>query len=586
MRLVLAFVFLFGLSPAWALDICPNVHFETDDDIRISDNEKRLLCGDPGSHAWQKIPPTQAQFFARTFLQSRGYLNPQFEIRENRLWVKVGPLQRVRDLLVKGGPKDFNPYQRRNLRGRALTPEILNEVENWAKSRIQELGYACVELKASADSLLGEITLDINEGPLTRFGPIQNLGLSTKSGIVDRQLAFLDRQIFDHRLLRLSTNRLVSQELYIGSYFEPRCDLPLGRLGELTIDRHLVSSTPRLVTFGVGVDSEVGPLFRSAFRHVLLTPNGSQGQITLTASLREQKLDARIQHYPSADAKERFYIEPLFELRREKEDQFESVTQKFAITPAWGLETETAQHKLYFGPAVEDVRVSESQTGPGRTRALFFTAGISSKSHLFEYYTAEPQEGWHFNLTNDSRLKGVTSNSSFHRLQIEIHKLWNLRNFDPPLLVIGSRTRLGTFLFEDQALGLTEIPVSQRFFLGGDSDLRGFSRKQLPVDSSGFVSAVTQGFELRFVEILPMNLQPLFLFDFGYGGSESLKLNPSLYYSPGVGLRWSSPLGPVRATIAQGRISQPQTTDENGTIIPETPIAVRWQVYFSFGREF
>ncbi|MBX3017740.1 MAG: BamA/TamA family outer membrane protein [Bdellovibrionaceae bacterium] len=572
------FLLFFAPLSAGAYELCPGITIDAPEPLSFSANERRLLCGDPESHAWQKIPPTQARYFARIFLQDRGYLDPSFDIRDGGLVVEVGPLRRVEHLIVNGAPASFRLDRRRNLRGRPLNPDILNETEAWAKTRLQELGYACVKLELQAFPQNGEIRIQVDPGPQMRFGEVQRFGMTTKPGLVERNQAFYQGQVFDPRLLQLSTNRLIGQELYIGSYFDPRCDRPLGPNNEIQIDRHLVSSTPRLLTFGVGVDSEVGPILKTSFRHVLLTENGSQGQVTLTASYREQKFEARMQHYPLSDARSRVYIEPRYELRRELEDQFESVTNQFSVSPGFSIETDSAEHRASIGPAIEDVRVFDNATGPRQNDSTFVTFNAAGKSHLFEYFVAEPQEGWNYAINVNSRLRGVDSPTTYHRFQVDLLGLWNVLDFDPPLMVVGTRIRLGSFIFEDRLAGLGEVPVSQRFFIGGDSDLRGFARKQLPLDASGFVSSYTQGLELRFVEMLPFKLQPLIIFDFGWGGHESLKLDDTLYYSPGVGLRWSSPLGPVRTTLAQGRISQPTAASGD--------LDARWQWFVSFGREF
>lgn len=583
MRLHPRILILLGLATfltvkSWAYELCPGVIVDAREAMNFNANERRLLCGDPESHAWQKIPPTQARYFARIFLQDRGYLNPTFEIRDGGLIVHVGELQRVEHLIVNGAPDAFRPDRRRNLRGRPLNPDILNETEAWAKTRLQELGYACANLRLQAFPQNGEIRIEVEPGPLTRFGEVDRFGLTTKPGLVERSHAFKKGWIFDPRLLQLSTNRLVAQELYIGSYFDPRCDRPLAEGREIRIDRHLVSSTPRLLTFGIGIDSEVGPILKSSFRHVLLTENGSQGQLTLTASYREQRFEARMQHYPLNDASSRFYIEPRYELRREQEDQFVSVTNQFSVAPAYSIETPTAEHRASLGPAIEDVRVYDNTTGPSHNDSTFLTLNAAGKSHLYEYFVAEPQEGWFYALNVNSRLKGVDSPTSYHRLWLEASRLWNVLDFDPPLMVFGVRLRAGTFLFEDRDAGLAEVPVSQRFFLGGDSDLRGFARKQLPLNSEGFLTALTTGLEVRFVEVIPFKIQPLVIFDFGWGGANPADLDETFYYNPGLGLRWSSPLGPVRTTLAQGRISQPAAGAGD--------LDARWQWFVSFGREF
>lgn len=549
-------------------------------DLDLSATETRLLCGDPESYAWQKVSPLQAQYFAKSFLQMRGYLNPEFDARNSELIIYTGPLVRAVDLEVQGAPPDFDVDRKRNIEGRALTPDLLNEVEAWAKSRAQEIGFACAEVEVKASPQTGIIQIMLKPGPAYFFGEIENEGLVTKPGLVERNHAFIDGQLFDYRLLNLSSQRLTRGELYISSYFDLRCpndsDKSEKQDEPFSIFRHLVPATPRLLTFGVGVDTEVGPVIRSSFRHVLLTPKGTQSQVQVTASYREQKFEAQMDFYPLDDLRSRFHLEPRFQVRRELEEQYESVTTSLGVSPAVGLETTTAEHRLSFGPAFENVDLQDFKSGPRKSAYVFFNLQALSKSHLFEYYAAEPQEGWQVSTSVGSRVNGLASPTTLHRVQVDIQALWNLRHYDPPLLVIGSRTKLGTFIFEDQVAGLAEVPVSQRFFLGGDGDIRGYARKQLPFDESGYLTAISQSFELRWVEILPWKLQPLILFDLAKGSSTPQKLNRGIFFSPGIGLRWSSPLGPIRSTLARGEI-----WDD-----PGSNAKPHWQWFVSFGKEF
>lgn len=566
-----------SLSSAASTAVCPSVQLDQAEnlDIRFTAAEVRLLCGDPNSYAWQKISPLQARYFAQSFLQTRGYLNPQFEIKGGILTIRAGPVTRLKRIQVVRAPEGLFVDRKRKVLNRPLTPDLLTEIEKWAKKESQELGFACAKVRVTASPETGVASLDVDSGPRYRFGHIENSGLVTKPGLVDRYLAFLPGQVFDPRLLQLSSQRLLAQELYVSSYFDVQCPRS-GENNEFSIQRHLIAATPRLMTFGVGVDSEVGPLLRSTYRHTQLTESGGQGQIVISASYREQKLDGQLNLFPLQDLRSRFQWIPRLQVKREREEQFEALTTMVGISPAYGFETENAEHSFAWGPALEEVRLIAGD-GPERTSAVTLNWSSTSKSHLFEYYAADPREGWLASTNINTRLRGISTSSTTHRLQFDLQFLWNFRDYDPPLMVFGSRTRLGSFVLESEGLGLSEVPISQRFFLGGDGDLRGFSRKSIPFDQQGFNSVLSQGFEIRWVEVLPWSLQPLVLFDLGWGSDRSFSLSRETYAAPGVGLRWNSPLGPVRTTLAQGMVLNAE--DES------TPTA-HWQWFVSFGREF
>jgi outer membrane translocation and assembly module TamA len=77
--------------------------------------------------------------------------------------------------------------------------------------------------------------------------------------------------------------------------------------------------------------------------------------------------------------------------------------------------------------------------------------------------------------------------------------------------------------------------------------------------------------ELRFTDLPLFGLQPFVFFDLGETGATPASFDSPLLYSPGLGLRYKSPFGVFRTTLARG--------------FPlDTPGG--WNFYFSFGEEF
>jgi translocation and assembly module TamA len=66
--------------------------------------------------------------------------------------------------------------------------------------------------------------------------------------------------------------------------------------------------------------------------------------------------------------------------------------------------------------------------------------------------------------------------------------------------------------------------------------------------------------------------------DAAIGGRSSAELDPDVYWSPGLGLRWGSPVGPFRFTFARSYV-----WDRGGAPDAHSPA---WQFYLSFGEEF
>jgi translocation and assembly module TamA len=137
---------------------------------------------------------------------------------------------------------------------------------------------------------------------------------------------------------------------------------------------------------------------------------------------------------------------------------------------------------------------------------------------------------------------------------------------------------MGTTVVNDPANAFTKLPPTQRFFLGGDADLRGVDRKQLPNGGTGFLTALYEGVELRAGDVIPYGIAPFLFLDAAMGGLRDFHVDPDVYYSPGLGVRWASPFGTIRTTLGRG------LTWRRGS--PTDPPLPHWQFFFSFGKEF
>jgi len=120
-----------------------------------------------------------------------------------------------------------------------------------------------------------------------------------------------------------------------------------------------------------------------------------------------------------------------------------------------------------------------------------------------------------------------------------------------------------------QKTGGDDIPIDERFYLGGINSLRGFNSREVGprvkvqsslVNADGTVSSVYEddyeyiggdkeayfNFEYYFPLIKEMGLKGLVFFDTGNAWGEDQDFFESMRYSVGTGIRWFSPMGPLR----------------------------------------
>lgn len=170
---------------------------------------------------------------------------------------------------------------------------------------------------------------------------------------------------------------------------------------------------------------------------------------------------------------------------------------------------------------------------------------------MIQFSSAEPfsspEKGFTISLSTTYSGIGLGSPYKFFKSIIDIRKY--SRVFDE--MVAGLRLSAGYLeSFNDPKF----IPVEERFYLGGSSSVRGWERFMLsPLDLNGKPkggsSFLLGSFELR-VPSFEKIYGVLFL-DFGNVWEPSLtyKVN-ELQYAAGIGLRYETPIGPLRIDAA------------------------------------
>jgi outer membrane protein insertion porin family len=99
------------------------------------------------------------------------------------------------------------------------------------------------------------------------------------------------------------------------------------------------------------------------------------------------------------------------------------------------------------------------------------------------------------------------------------------------------------------------VPIDEKFYLGGIGSLRGYKARTVsPIDpdtSSGIVyrGGNKEAFgntELTFPVLQEVGIKGVVFFDYGNSYGEDKKVFSSVLMSYGAGLRWASPIGPLR----------------------------------------
>lgn len=553
-------------------EVCPRVGF-LGKAVKLSAMEKELVCGDPHTDGWKKISLPEARQFMTAFLQSRGYQFPVFTAENEMLEVEIGTTTVVRKLTGTGLGGIYDLGKRRQVVGKLLTPSLLDDVKKAVVFELQSRGYACPVVAVIADARTGEVHVDAEPGPsYTLQGIIPARVAGVAPGVFDRYRSFQNGMLFDTRLLSLTSDRIKQDDLFLSAYYDVACSTS----ERLTITQRVVEGKPRSLDLGAGIDTEQGPVVKAQVKFSRIGKRASTANLSVYASRLEDSLDASMNLYLSDTS--RLYLMPEATLQESDEIQYQEVHTRAAFMPAWSHDGTDFHIETRGGPAFEYYNTI-SGVGVSRSEWPDFVTRTTIMTHLYEYYESDPRRGWTATLETSSRFSGLDSPVTEHRLAAQGESLWNLGNFDPPAFVLATRGLLGTVSVQgNPALAFAETPPTDRFFLGGDASIRGFPLQELPDNAGGFMTAAYDGVELRAGDLLPANLQPLVFIDAAMGGLRGFHLDPSVYYSPGVGMQWSPSFGTLRATAGRGLTwAHPGPT-------PAPPPHL--QFFFSFGEQF
>ncbi len=562
------------ISKPRLLEVCPGYEIDASKNIRFNANEKKLICGDAEAKSWSKIPVFEAKYFIKVFLQDRGYYYPSFSKQGSTIIIYPGNKTYIKKVEVIGNPpRFFNINKRWKTTGSALTPNELDNLEDWSELQLKNNGYPCPEAQTRANAKTGIVQVHIEPGNLNRISEITEEPVpGLRKGTLKRYRAFDIGNIYDAKKLQLTSNRI--ENLYgilQSSYFLTKCT-PNGA----SLTQKSITGPRRLINIGVGASTEDYIIGKLLWKWVRLGKNGSSLQMFLRGSYREQRLKFEGDIYPLPFPTS-WHLIPSITTSRHNEKRFEYTSSALNLPAAYYTDTNNLHIDLSFGPSFNhEYTVRGAQKGH-----TFFVSNIIKfkiTSHDFEYYLNEPHQGFYIktkiNLNHDKLGSKVTA----QKIEVESQTLFNIGKYDHPLFVLALRGLIGSTITNTQATNFGKLPPNFFYYLGGSETLRGFERKELPNATRGALTALYAGAEIRLANYFPLNIQPLAFVDFAALGDKSIDLDFPIYWSPGFGLRWPSLIGVFRLTFGHGLLIQNDNASNNSL--------KHWQVYLSYGEEF
>ena len=487
-------------------------------------------------------------------LQALGYYNSEIDIKIERsetcwtLKLDVEPGERVlvSDVSIDiSGELEALPAMQIFLQNPPLQPaKRLNHADyTRTKSEIQKLAVRY----GFYDGVFTENTLEVNPaknvatarlafeaGPRRHFGEISIEQSEFDETLIQQYILLKPGQPFD-------SNELVKQQqiLNASGYFESvrviadheRVDAE----NRVPVEIKLQEIKQRVYRFGVGASTDTGPRLSFGYENRRLNRRGHQFSIDglMSPVHQEVTLDYGIPRGKAGAEHLDFQAGYLFE----DVDTVEQESLKLAV-----LNTNTYDSgwvRTDFVEYLNEDFVVAKQPGSGELLMPGMRLRKTAADNALYPLNGDRLEG-SIRLASDQ----LVSSTDFAQLTLGYKGIRPL--FGGRLL---SRLNLGS----SSAGDFDELPASLRFFAGGDGSVRGFDYKTLgPLNEQGEVLGglhlITASLEVDHLIVNDSWSIAAFV-DTGNAFNDWEDL--SLYTGAGVGVRWHSPIGPVRLDVAQ-----------------------------------
>lgn len=537
--------------------ICPKIVIHTEDEIKLTEDETRLICGDLQTEAYKTIPTYQSGFFLTGFLQSRGHSNPRYETREGVLHVYPQEKTYVKDIVLSLAENEqvgdlkskVEKLLLKHFGREELRPKTLDDIEADALKLFRNESYACAEVESVADAITGTVRLKVSGLTPFKFGRIEREeveGLYEEA--FERFTSFSAEDKFLESELVLTEKRLLRDEIVQATFFQERCDLAKG---EFSLKQRFITGPPRTIRFGIGASTEVGGMARIKWANMRYGNMASRLEAKLQASFKSQSLSLFYDGFFWKNSPRRSLVSELT-IVRENQKHFEELTAELRPHLQWTRDNWSRFWQWSAGPSLI---TSRYKTNIDLERQDFTTLALEgellSKTHSYESYDIHPEDGELYQLNLDARHPALGFKDPLLKMDWTIVKLMRLWSIGKGVAILGGRLNADT-TWVNNSVDLSRLPPSVKQYAGGSDDVRGYELNSIPGnDGLGALTKLGAKLELRKTHTFISTLESFAFIDAALMGQRSWMLDDRLYYSPGLGLRWLSPIGLFQAYVAR-----------------------------------
>jgi outer membrane protein insertion porin family len=585
-----------------------NTHFSSGTLRKLMASKQRPLLP-PWRRGEPYNPPTldadllrlKKHYFDHGFLETSVRVDELQEDTEKQIVriviaIDEGPRTLVAAVALDGTIPPALPPAATLLEALSLRPQQPLNKEDFDRSkallltRLHDAGYARAQVvphtEVDSEQHTASVTFTLVPGSETVFGRFAIQGAQqVEEQAIRRQLTIHEGERASDKALAASADAIYSLGMF--QAVTPRALNPEAAAEPLDVAFEVIERKPRGLQFGIGYSSTEGFRTQVEWTHRNLFAGAQQLTLLTRYSAIEQRGEVKLR-LPYFLAERTAFTQTLF-ARNEQEVGFRKGGGIFGVSgeaqPAFDLFSVGTESRVEhrFTETLSGVAgLNFSYNDFSNVNRAALTAAeqeIAEDNTLFVQFM-EVQHNTSDSLLNPTRgtvLRGridhstsaLISDVSFVKLVLEA------RHYVPlsQRLLLATRLELGSI---EPYGASTEVPFNVRFFAGGPGSVRGFQLNRLgPLnaegDPIGGMSLIEGSAELRFP--LFGDFGAVLFVDFGnvFASSFTYRLG-DLRYAVGPGLRYNTPVGPLRLDL--------------GVIVDRRPGEDFGRVEFSIGQAF
>ena len=488
-------------------------------------------------------------------LQPYGYYSSDIEINlthENNQWqtrihISLGTPVRISDLhLSLMGEGQNNPSLQTIINqfpmktGDIFNHELYEQGKKSLLTPVIEAGYLNAaytehEVEVDVEAHTATIYLTLETGSLYYFGPVtyEHTVLSPK--FLDRYLSFTCGDVYSPEKVLSLQSKLSNSDYFSAVNVKPNIEENDVNV-PLTVE--FEDAKPNQYLLGLGFGTDTGLRGRAGWLRRRVNSLGHQFLAEARLSEIYTKLEADYIIPGKRPETDTFKIRGGY-----FEDQFnDQPTRIHEVTLTENRQLGRWERQLSFG-FVEETYPAFETYQPVHARYVLpnitFTQIVRDKP-------ATPTRGHRIDLNFRGSVDTLFSNTSFFQTDLQVKWLSPLSD----TLRFLTRIELGATLPDN----VEKVPLSQRFYTGGDLTLRGYAYRSLPLllDKNGIYHPAGGSYiAVGNFEMVKTIKKPFGVSAFVDVGNAFRRSANIIALGPGIGVEWQTPFGPLKVALAK-----------------------------------